>query len=105
MEDIVAAAVDLLCHTLLENGPMSRRRVFLNSDRAAFARAIKQLRMECVNVSAKAPIGGIDYRTAGALVAPLDDAIGALTGDREAMWNDPAGGPPRPRPDVLPIGE
>ena len=66
-----------------------RGRHFSDDNRRQFFDAIKAMRDACIVVSRTAPIGKLDYRTAGALLAHLDDAVEALTGDREALWLRP----------------
>jgi hypothetical protein len=73
--------------------------VFQTHDREAFFEAIKTMRDACIEVLRKSRYGSLDYRTADELKKRLDDAVGALTGNRQALWIQPHGGP---EPDVIP---
>lgn len=80
-----------------------RKPLFETADREAFFETIAQMRRYCLFVRSRAPINGLDYDTAGTLIERLDDAVGALTGNREALWRPPAGySEPRPV-HVLPV--
>lgn len=81
------------------------RRVFLDHHRQIFFEAIRTLRNACITVERSAPIGGLDYRTAGTLIDRLDDAVEVLVGDRQALWLKPHDGSCRPAVPitVLPV--
>jgi hypothetical protein len=74
---------------------MSRRRFFGTSDRDAFYTALRVMRDACIAVCRAAPIKGLDYRTASELKDRIDDAVEALTGNRQALWLQPHGGATR----------
>jgi hypothetical protein len=69
----------------------SRRRFFGTSDREAFYAALRVMRDACIAVCRAAPIKGLDYRTASDLKERIDDAVEALTGNRQALWLQPHG--------------
>jgi hypothetical protein len=80
----------------------SRRRFFGTSDREAFYAALRVMRDACIAVCRAAPIKGLDYRTASELKERIDDAVEALTGNRQAFWLQPHGGVVRKEP-VTPV--
>lgn len=81
-----------------------RRRLFTDYDRQRFYAAIGVMREACIDVRRTAPINGLDYGTAGSLMQRLDDAVEALTGDREALWRKSHGGSvPIPETPLKPV--
>lgn len=66
-------------------GRKRARRLYTDADREGFYVTLGAFRRACLNVREKAPIGGLDDRTAEQLLERIDDAVEALTGNRRAL--------------------
>jgi hypothetical protein len=51
--------------------------------------ALKSMRAECVRAQAGVVIGGEVYQALERLRCAIDDLVGAVTGNREALWPKP----------------
>ncbi len=78
-------------------------RVYGEFDRQAFLAALKAMRDACIGTLRKAPIGKVDYQTADTMKSRVDDAVEALTGDRQALWLKQHGGGRVPDTPLLPV--